>query len=490
MDIKPEIYLYNTLSKQKEIFVPINPSRVSFSLCGPTVYDRATIGNFRTYIFGDLLRRVFQYDNYKVKYVQNITDVGHLTSDSDEGEDKMEKGAKKIGKSAWDVADYFIKLYWEDSDKLNISRPDISSRATDPESMADQIYIVKRLRDLGYAYETSDGIYFDTSKQKEYGKLASLDIAGLKEGARVKKNQEKKNITDFALWKFSPIQHNLEQTKRQMEWKSPWGDRMGFPGWHVECSAISIKRLGEPFDIHAGGVDLIPIHHTNEIAQNEALYGHKTVNYWMHGGFVIVDGQRMGKSLGNAYTVKDLEDKGFDPLAFRYLTLTAHYRQPLNFTWESLEQANNAYNKIIKKIAGALEKVETDSDTMGQEFEEKFLEAINDDLNMPRALAVMWEVLDSKNISSQIKYGTLLKFDRIFGLSLEEKIKGKKVELREVITTTLPKEVLKMLEESNQARKNKNWQKSDELRKKLIEMGYEVIDTGTERTVRSILPWS
>jgi cysteinyl-tRNA synthetase len=294
--------------------------------------------------------------------------------------------------------------------------------------------MVKKLEEKGFTYKTSDGVYFDTSKQADYGKLAGLDKAGLQEGARVEINKEKKNPTDFALWKFSP-----KNEKRQMEWSSPWG--VGFPGWHIECSAMSIKYLGEPFDIHAGAIDLIPVHHTNEVAQNEAVYGEKTVNYWLHSGFLLVDGHRMGKSLGNAYTIDNIINKGFNPLSYRYLTFTAHYKQELNFTWASLEQA-------------------------------KFKDAINDDLNMPKAIAVVWEMLNDNTLQKSTKLSTIYRFDEVLGLDIMKM--GEKYAL---LTSKIPETVQAIKKERDEARQNKNWQKSDELRDKILSLGYEVDDT-------------
>ena len=468
MDLNHKLKLFNTLSKQKEEFTPIKPGQVSLYLCGPTVYDRATIGNFRTYIFGDVLRRVLTYNNYTVIYVQNITDVGHLTDEeNDEGEDKLAASAEKHGKSAWDVADSFIKLYQDDSQKLNITKPTITCRATD--HIDDQIEMIKKLEKGGFTYYTSDGIYFNTSKQKDYGKLAKLDIDGLKEGARVNKNPEKKNLTDFALWKFSP-NPQTGKAKRQMEWPSPFG--IGFPGWHIECSAMSIKYLGEPFDIHGGGVDLIPIHHTNEIAQNEALYGHKTVNYWLHGGFIMVENSRMGKSVGNAYTIEDIITRGFDPLSFRYLTFTAHYRQSLNFTWEALEQANVAYQKLWHTVTALYPFYQNHSLEFNKEWNNKFLEAINDDLNMPKAIAIVWNMIKSLTNSREV-LETLLKFDEVLGLSLRKKVEDVYLVMQEP-------ETKKMVHERKEARDKKDWAVGDELRDKLQRrlqrLGYEIKD--------------
>ncbi|MDO8493701.1 MAG: cysteine--tRNA ligase [bacterium] len=460
MAIDYKLKLFNTLSKKKEDFVPIQTGKASMYLCGPTVYDRATIGNFRTYIFGDILNRVLKYNDYDVKYVQNITDVGHLTDDADQGEDKMEKGSRKAGKSAREVAEEFTQLYFEDSAKLNIERPTVSCKAT--EHIKEQIEMIEELEKKGFTYKTSDGIYFDTSKQPDYGALAHLDKAGLQEGARVGVNTEKRNITDFALWKFSP-----KDEQRHMEWESPWG--MGFPGWHIECSAMSIKYLGQPFDLHAGGMDLLPVHHTNEVAQNEAIYGHKTVNYWLHGGFILVDGKKMGKSLGNAYTLDDIAKEEFNNLVFRYLTFTAHYRQELNFTWESLSQAGSALSKLYK-IVGSFLNNKPDN-TISDEWSSRFLEAVNDDLNIPKAIAVVWEMIRDKNTPETLKLSTLYKFDEILGLDIEKNAKN-----YAQLIAKIPESIKQIKEDRDIARQNKDWKKSDELRDELESKGYEVED--------------
>ncbi len=432
-------------------------------ICGPTVYDKATIGNFRTYIFGDILNRILKYNGYEINYVQNITDVGHLVNDlEDSGEDKMEKGSRKMGKSAWEIAKFFEDAYWQDGEKLNIQRPTTSCRATD--HIVEQIEMIKTLEQKGFAYKISDGIYFDTGKQKDYGRLAGLDIKGLHKGARVEINPEKKNITDFALWKFSP-----QNEKRQMEWNSPWG--VGFPGWHIECSAMSIKYLGEPFDIHAGGIDLLPVHHTNELAQNEAVYSHKTVNYWLHSGFILIDGHRMGKSLGNAYTIDDIIARGFDPLAYRYLTFSAHYRQELNFTWEALGQANISYMKLLHTATALYPFYNDPTSKIDPDWNEKFSEAINDDLNMPKAIAVVWEMI--KNGLNPINLlATLLKFDEVLGFRLVEKVK----KIKEVMNRD---EVQALIEQRSSMRKNKEFAEADKLRielQKIIGPDYEIKD--------------
>lgn len=459
-----QIKLYNTLTRQKEVFKPIRAGEASVYTCGPTVYDYTTIGNFRSYVFADLLRRVLMFNGLNVTHVVNITDVGHLVGDGNMGEDKLEKGAAKLGKTAWEIADMFTEIYKQELDKMNILRPTVWPRATD--HIEEQITFIKELTERGYTYQISDGIYFDTSKQPDYGKLAKLDIEGLKEGARVEKNEEKKNPTDFALWKFSPT-----DKKRDMEWESPWG--VGFPGWHIECSAMGVKYLGDHFDIHTGGIDFIPLHHTNELAQNEARFDSPVVNIWMHGDFISVDGRRIGKSEGNAITVSELEGKGFTPLAYRYLLLGTHYRQKSNFTEESLQAASSAYQNLVGKLAAMkLEAMEhADVGTISASELEKFKSAINDDLNVPQGLAILWEMLSASAISSADKYATAIKFDEVLGLRLEEAVKAEMERHNDI-----PEEVTKLAEEREVARAENDWTRADELRAQINNLGYFIED--------------
>lgn len=331
--------IYNTLTRTKEDFKPIRDNHVYMYSCGPTVYSYAHIGNFRTYIFMDLIRRVLKYNGYKLKGVLNITDVGHLMRDGDDGEDKMVKASREERKTPLEIADFYTKVFFEDLQKLNIKKPEIIAKATD--HIQEMIDYVKALEEKGYAYETSDGIYFDISKFPGYGKLSGINLEDQKAGARVEVNSEKRNPADFALWKKAEPEHI-------MQWPSPWG--MGYPGWHIECSAMSLKYLGTPFDIHSGGVDHIPIHHENEIAQNEALTGKKSVNYWMHGEFMLVDGGKMSKSLGNIYTISQLEERGFSAMDFRFLCLNAHYRKKLNFTFEGLASAKTSRERLCAAL--------------------------------------------------------------------------------------------------------------------------------------------
>ena len=441
--------IYNTLSRKKEIFKPIKKGLVGLYTCGPTVYSYQHIGNLRSYIFSDILKKVLTYNGYKVKQVMNVTDVGHLTSDADTGEDKIEKAAKKEKKTAKEIANYYWKIFREDFKKLNIIEPNIWSKAT--EHIKEQIDLVKILEKKGYTYKTKDGIYFDTSKFKNYGQLAQLKKQKLQAGKRIDLG-EKKNITDFALWKFSK-----KSGLRQQEWKSPWG--IGFPGWHLECSAMSIKYLGKRFDIHTGGIDHIPIHHPNEIAQNQAATGHKVVNYWLHGNFLTSKGEKVSKSTGGLYTISELEQKGFKALAYRYLLLITHYRSPLNFTLRSLEKARNAYERLKNIISEIKEDKKINKKYLNQ-----FENAINNDLDMPKALSVLWKLLRDKKATGKIR--TIKEMDKVFGLDL---LKKEKFEI--------PAEVQKLITQREKARKQKNFKKSDELRKKIKKFRYWVEDT-------------
>ena len=453
----PEIKLYNTLTRKKETFKPIKSSQVSMYTCGPTVYWFQHIGNLRTYIFSDLLKRTLLYNNYKVKHVMNVTDVGHLTSDSDTGEDKIEKAAKKEGKSAKEIADFYLKVFKEDLKKLNILPPTIWSKAT--AHIKEQISLIKKLGKKSYTYKTSDGIYFNTSKFKSYGKLANINISGLKEGKRISIG-EKKNKTDFALWKFSP-----SNKKRQQEWDSPWG--VGFPGWHIECSAMSMKYLGSHFDIHTGGEDHIPIHHTNEIAQSEAATGKKFVNYWLHASFLLNKGEKVSKSKGGLYTISELEKLGYSPLHFRYLSLMTHYRKPLNFSLENLDAAKTAYERLKRKIIEINSAHHKGSDQT-KKYEAQFTNAVNDDLNAPKALKVLWNTIDDFNFAPKKKLALLKKFDSVLALGIKDMRESK---------IKIPEEIKKLLESRERFRKNKMWEEADIVRARIKENGFLVEDT-------------
>ena len=450
--------LYNSLSREKEKFKSLHGDTIGLYTCGPTVYNYAHIGNLRTYVFEDILVRVLKYNNFKVNHVMNITDVGHLTDDADQGEDKMEAGAKREGKTAWEIAKFYEEAFKHDIAKLNILEPTIWCRATD--HIEEQINLVQTLIDKDYTYETSDGIYFDTTKFENYGELANLKKQELKAGARVDMG-EKKNPHDFALWKF-----NKEGETRQMQWEAPFGaaqgksDRKGFPGWHVECSAMSMKYLGEQFDIHCGGVDHKPIHHTNEIAQTESATGKKPwVNFWLHGEFLLLDEGKMSKSKEEFITLQTLRDKNISPLAYRYFLLQAHYRKQLNFSWEALDGATQGLKKLKNQIKNIEPNAITDEKVMVE-----FNSAINDDLNMPEALAILWTALKDKHISLD----TVIKFDKILGLNLHE------IEEAEV---EIPAEVQELLDARKLAREEKNWEESDRLRDEIAGLGFKVEDT-------------
>ena len=458
--MKP-IRLYDTYTRSLREFTPLNPPEVGLYTCGPTVYDFAHIGNLRTYLFEDILRRTLEFNGLQVKQVMNITDVGHLVSDADTGEDKMEKGSRRTGKTAWELAEIYTQEFKKDLDRLNILEPVIWCRATD--HIAEQIDLIRCIEEKGFTYRTTDGIYFDTSRLPDYGRLGRLDIEGLQAGARIEMG-EKRSPTDFALWKFSPTDQ-----QRQMEWDSPWG--VGFPGWHIECSAMSAKYLGSFFDIHCGGEDHISVHHTNEIAQTEACYGTRLANFWLHGYFLqIGEEQKMSKSGGGFLRVQTLLDKGYDPLAYRLFSLNAHYRAKLNFTWEGLDGAAKALERLRAAAFawGAPGEINA-------EFNERFAEPVNDDLNMPRAMAVVWELVKS-DLPAPVKKATLLEFDRVLGLRLAE---------WQPEEAAVPAEVLALVEQRQQARQEKRWQDADALRAQIDAAGYLLEDTPQGPRVRA-----
>lgn len=461
-----QLRVYNTLTRKKEEFVPIKPNQASMYTCGPTVYKYATIGNLRAYVFMDELRRVLEYDGLKVKSVMNITDVGHLVSDGDDGEDKMEKSAHETGKTPLEIANTITAQFMKDIDALNIKRPTVCPKATD--NINEMIAVVQALLDKGYAYETEDGIYFSVEKFPEYGKLSGVNLEEQRHGARVEVNSFKRHPIDFALWKKAAPNH-LQQ------WDSPWG--RSFPGWHIECTAMSVKYLGEQFDIHTGGIDHIPIHHENEIAQGESWLGHKIVNYWLHNEFLLVDGGKMSKSLGNNYLLSDLADKGFDPIVFRYFCLNVQYRQKINFTWDALAAAKTAYEKLCAQLIAHKNSNESTDPAVLADFKQKFEEAINDDLNIPLAIGVLWTML--KLPKSKDVYNLALTFDKVFGLDFD-KIKEVKEEIQ------VPDEIRQLAELRLAARKDKNWAESDRLRNLISEKGYAIKDTanGYEITLK------
>jgi cysteinyl-tRNA synthetase len=453
------LHLYNTRTKQIEDFRPIHDHSVGLYTCGPTVYHYAHIGNLRTYVFEDVLKRTLKYLEYKVNHVMNITDVGHLTDDADNGEDKMEKGARRENKSAWEVANFYTQAFKNDLALLNIEEPHTWCKATD--HIPEQIAMIQTLIDKGFTYETSDGIYFDTTKFPNYGEMANLKNQSLQAGARVDMG-EKKHPHDFALWKWSKANET-----RQMEWEA-FG-RVGFPGWHIECSAMALKYLGDHFDIHCGGIDHIPVHHINEIAQTEAVTGQEPwVNFWMHCEFLTVEkGDKMSKSEDNFLTIKSLADKGYDPLAYRYFLLQAHYRKQLAFSWEALEASANGLKRLRKTIATIPEQTQTNHHT-----EQEFVDAISDDLNTPAALAVLWTGLADKNISKE----TVIAFDKILGLDLRK--------IDDETLQDIPTDVQELLNLRATARQEKNWAESDRLRDEISKKGFEVKDTeGGQTTI-------
>ena len=452
--------VYNTLTRKKEDFTTIHDKAVYMYSCGPTVYGYAHIGNLRTYIFMDLLRRVMKYDGYKLKGVMNITDVGHLLSDGDDGEDKMQKAAREQQKSPWEIAAYYTDVFFKDLAALNIGKPEIIAKAT--EHIPEMIEFVQQLIAKGFAYEISDGIYFDISKFPGYGKLSGQTIDEKEAGARVEENSEKRHPADFALWKKADKNHI-------MQWESPWG--MGFPGWHIECSAMSRKYLGEVFDLHTGGIDAVPVHHENEIAQNEALAGKQTVNYWMHGEFMMVDGGKMSKSLGNVYTIAQLNEKGYDALDFRFFCLNAHYRKKLNFTFEGMNAAKTSRERIMATLyAHKTSDAKTEQSVLDN-YKQQFIDAINDDINIPLALGVLFNML--KEPKSKDIYALALDFDRVFGLSFDKASAPKQEEQK----IDAPQEVLDLIEQRKAAKKDKNFALADEIRAKIADLGYDIKDT-------------
>jgi cysteinyl-tRNA synthetase len=447
-----ELKLYDTYERRLRPFTSLESGRVGLYACGPTVYDYAHIGNLRTYLFGDTLRRVLQLNGLAVRHVVNITDVGHLTSDADSGEDKMEKGSRRTGQSAWDIAAHFTRAFQRDLERLRILAPTVWARAT--EHIPEQIGFIAGIEREGYTYRTSDGIYFDTARLERYGHLARLDVAGLRAGHRVDLG-EKRSPTDFALWKFSGAE------KRQMEWDSPWG--RGFPGWHIECSAMSTRYLGALFDIHIGGEDHVPVHHSNEIAQHEACHGHPPARYWLHGAFLrLQDSDKMSKSDGSFIRLDSLLERGFDPLAYRYLALTAHYRSKLVFSWTALEAAQTALGRLRRAYhqlpAGG---------TSDAAMRDRMLAELNDDLNTPRALALAWELLKS-GLPGDVQKATLGWLDEALGLGLSG---------WRPAAYSLPAAIGELLAARQRARAEKRWADADALRAKIEEAGFVVRDT-------------
>jgi cysteinyl-tRNA synthetase len=471
--------IFNTLSRQIEKFEPFNPPQVGLYACGLTVYDYTHLGHLRKYTMDDVLIRALEHEGYKVNHVQNVTDVGHLASDADTGQDKLEKGAEKYGSTVKAIARKFENYFFQSMDLMGNKKPDVICRAT--EHIDDMIALVKQLEQRGFTYEIeNDGIYFDTSQLDDYGQLANLDVEGLKEGARVKKVEGKRNPTDFALWKFE-----REEENRAMAWASPWGQST-FPGWHVECSAMSMKYLGPQFDIHTGGIDHIPVHHPNEIAQSEAATGQKPfVKYWVHHNHLMVEGEKMSKSKGNFYTIDDVLDRGFEPEALRLLFLNAHYRTQQNFTWDSLAASQKSWDKLKKVVPEwqqAVESIEEVEDVNGQplgdkaaQYKSEFFDAIGHDLNTPEAVAVMWQVVDS-DLKPQKKLKLLLDFDQVLGLNLSL--------IKDIDLFSVPDEVELLVVKRQKAREAEAWEKADQIRQQIEDKGFEITDTKQGQIIR------
>ena len=452
-----DLYFYNTLTKEKEKFKPINGNEVRMYSCGPTVYKDATIGNMRTNIFQDVLRRVLKYNGHTLKHAMNITDVGHLVSDGDEGEDKMVKSAREMKKTPLEIAKHYTELFFQDLEKLNIETPEIICKATDHIDL--MIKYVQKLIENGYAYETSTAVYFDVSKLDEYGILSGIKLDDQKAGARVDVDSEKRNPYDFALWIKAPENHI-------MKWESPWG--LSYPGWHIECSAMGQYYLGEIFDIHTGGIDLIPTHHENEIAQSKGACGKIPARFWMHGEYLLINGGKMSKSLGNVYLLKDVEERGYDPLVYRLFTYSSSYRTKINFTWKAIESTAVALEKLKQGYQRHLEGTDNVTDEEISKQEEAFHKAINDDLNMPNALSVVWEVIKSSKKSPKLAE-LLKKFDTVLALKIDEPIKTK--------AQDIPQEIIILAEQRKQAREEKRWQESDRLRDEIQARGYIIKDS-------------
>jgi cysteinyl-tRNA synthetase len=470
----PEISLYNTASRKQEPFTTLHPGVVNMYCCGPTVYNYQHIGNLRTYVFEDFLRRTLDYRDYQVNHIVNITDVGHLTSDADTGEDKMEKGAAREGKSVWEIAELYTQVFMKDLERLNVVQPLRWTKATD--HIPEQIQLVKTLEEKGFAYVIEgDGVYFDTAKFPRYPDFAGLDIKGMQAGARVDMVEGKRNATDFALWKFSPT-----DSQRAMEWDSPWG--RGFPGWHVECSAMAMKHLGETLDIHCGGTDHIRVHHTNEIAQSEAATGKPFARFWIHGGWLLEapnesgGGGKMSKSAGEFITLDFLLKRGYSAMDYRYFCLTAHYRSYLNFSWEGLDSARDSLKSLRRKTDPLIGRATTIASDNALGWQKRFREAAFDDLGFPQALAVVNQMLKDPDLLEGEKAALIRDFDRLLGLRLEEK--------EAVEEKVLPGPLAALLDERKEARRNKDWKRSDEIRDLLKSKGFGIKDNpdGTTST--------
>lgn len=467
--------IYNTLTKKIEEIKPINPPSLGFYACGFTVYDYAHLGHLRRYTMDDILLRTLQHAGFLTNFVQNVTDVGHLASDADTGQDKMEKGAKKYQTSVEQLARQFEDYFYQSMAKMGNLQPDVICRAS--EHIEEQLLLVKRLVEAGYGYEIEgDGIYFDTSRLDDYGKLARLSEVELQEGARVEKVMGKRNPSDFALWKFERPGEN-----RAMSWPSPWAEK-SFPGWHIECTAMSIEYLGEQFEIHTGGIDHIPVHHTNEIAQAEAATGLKPfVKYWVHHNHLLIQGEKMSKSLGNFFTIDDVKERGFHPRALRLLFLGAHYRSEMNFTWENLAGAQRSYEKLLGLMSDLKTEPSEQSLTESEEkqlnnYRNNFYSDLEEDLKTPEAMSTFWAVTKSQ-LPAQAKRELLLEFDQILNLGLEQADKLiESLGLKPVTINQLPAEIQALLQERHQARLVEDWQRADQLRQELEARGYQIED--------------
>lgn len=456
-----DIYFYNTLTKGKDKFEPIDSDEVRIYSCGPTVYKDASIGNMRTNILNDILRRVLKYNGYKIKHAMNITDVGHLVSDGDEGEDKMLKSAREEHKSPIEIAEHYTQLFFNDLKDLNIETPEIVCKATD--HIKEMLEYVEKLIEKGYAYETSTAIYFDISKLDKYPILSNLDLENQKAGARVDVDTEKRNPADFALWIKAKPNH-------LMKWDSQWGP--SYPGWHIECSAMGQKYLGEQFDIHTGGIDLIPTHHENEIAQSKGRCGKIPAKFWIHGEYLLINGGKMSKSLKNVFLVRDIKERGYDPLVYKLFSYSCHYRNKLNFTWEGIDAASKSLDRLRNSYQSNLngnDILSRDDIEKLNQIEENFHKAINDDLNMPLAMSYVWEAARFEKKNSEVAK-LLAKFDKVLGIEVDKLSSSSEKE-------EIPQEILDLVEQRKIARDNKDWAKSDELRDLISEMGYSVKDT-------------
>ena len=464
------IKLYNTLTRTKEELIPLQADTVRIYTCGPTVYSYAHIGNLRAYLFMDLLRRTLKYNGYKLKHVMNITDVGHLESDADEGEDKMEKAAKRENKNPYEIADFYTNAFMQDLEKLNIDKPEYIVKATD--HIAEMIDYIETLIKNGYAYETSKGIYFNISKLDKYPILSNRKLDDQIIGARdeVEIDKEKKNPYDFALWIKAPKSHI-------MKWDSPWG--LCYPGWHIECSTMGRKYLGDVFDIHTGGVDHIPTHHENEIAQSKGCTGKIPANIWMHVEFLQVDGGKMSKSLNNIYTISQLQERKIEPLAYKLFCFSSHYKNKLNFTWEGVHSAQVSLERLRSGLIKHLEGTEKIEEEVLESYRKRFLEAINDDLNITNAMSIVWEIVRAERKSIDFR-NLLCEFDNVLGLKLDE------IKKENDTQEDLPDDIKKIVEERKRARKEKDWTKSDALREELKKLGYCVIDNKDEMKIEKI----